>query len=161
MNDMKDNSHSHQAMLKSYIENNILKSAKKFKGKFLPFSELVEGEPKTLLVKKIYNLKNQLKNFFLIIVRNHSNQPKIRYFIAISLASQSSDFLVLLARDFASKNALKLIQYSLNPKHNYGITLLALRELIKIEEISNSINLLKEFRENFRKKLMNLKSLID
>ena len=144
-----------------YLEPIVsIKNAKKLKGKFAPFSESVNKTPKSLKIKAIYNLKEQLKNFFLIIVRNYSKQPKIRYFLAISLASQSSDFLVSLAKNFASKNDLKLIQYSIYPK-TLRIPLLALKELKTVENYSNSIELLNAFRTNFQKTLVKLKNLVE
>lgn len=155
-----DNSSINQDVLKSYLESNVFKSAIKLKGKFAPFSEPVDKTPKTLPIKRIYNLKEQLKNFFLIIVKNYSNQPKVRYFLAIILASQSSDFLVSLAKDYATRNNLKLIQYSLFPK-NIRISLLSLKEIRTIEDYSSSIELLKNFKKKFRKTLVKIRNLVE
>ena len=149
MKNSKDISSMNQEDLKSYLENNVIKSAIKLKGKFAPFSEPVDKMPKTLPIKRIYNLKEQLKNFFLIIVKNYSSQLKDRYFLATILASQSSDFLVSLAKDYATRNNLKLIQYSLFPKNN-RISLLSLKEIRSIEDYSSSIERLKDFKKKFR-----------
>lgn len=151
-----------QEDLKSYLENKVIKSAIKLKGKFAPFSEPVDKILKTLPIKRIYNLKEQLKNFFLIIVKNYSNsnQPKVRYFLAIILASQSSDFLVSLAKDYATRNNLKLIQYSLFPK-NIRISLLSLKEIRTIEDYPRSIELLKEFKKKYRKNLEKIRNLVE
>ena len=154
-----DNSSINQEVLKSYLESNVIKSAIKLKGKFAPFSEPVDKTPKTLPIKRIYNLKEQLKNFFLIIVKNYSNQPKVRYFLAIILASQSSDFLVSLAKDYATRNNLKLIQYSIFPK-NIRISLLSLKEIRTIEDYLSSIELLKDFKKKFRKTLEKIRNLV-
>jgi len=148
-----------QEVIKSYLENNVIKSAIKLKGKFAPFSEPVDKTPKTLPIKRIYNLKEQLKNFFLIIVKNYSSQPKVRYFLATILASQSSDFLVSLAKDYATRNNLKLIQYSLFPKKR--INLLSLKEIRTIEDYSSSIELLKDFKKKFRKTLEKIRNLVE
>jgi len=154
-----DNSSINQEVLKSYLDSNVIKSAIKLKGKFAPFSEPVDKTPKTLPIKRIYNLKEQLKNFFLIIVKNYSNQPKVRYFLAIILASQSSDFLVSLAKDYATRNNLKLIQYSIFPK-NIRISLLSLKEIRTIEDYLSSIELLKDFKKKFRKTLEKIRNLV-
>ena len=154
-----DNSSINQEVLKSYLESNVIKSAIKLKGKFAPFSEPVDKTPKTLPIKRIYNLKEQLKNIFLIIVKNYSNQPKVRYFLAIIIASQSSDFLVSLAKDYATRNNLKLIQYSIFPK-NIRISLLSLKEIRTIEDYLSSIELLKDFKKKFRKTLEKIRNLV-
>ena len=159
MKNSKDTSSMNQEGLKSYLETNVIKSAIKLKGKFAPFSESVDKIPKTLQIKRIYKLKEQLKNFFLIIVKNYSNQPKVRYFLAIILASQSSDFLVSLAKDYATRNNLKLIQYSLFPKKR--INLLSLKEIRTIEDYSSSIELLKDFKKKFRKTLEKIRTLVE
>ena len=159
MKNSKDNSSINQEFLKSYLESNVIKSAIKLKGKFAPFSEPVDKTPKTLPIKRIYNLKEQLKNIFLIIVKNYSNQPKVRYFLAIILASQSSDFLVSLAKDYATRNNLKLIQYSIFPK-NIRISLLSLKEIRTIEDYLSSIELLKDFKKKFRKTLEKIRNLV-
>ncbi|TFF98901.1 MAG: hypothetical protein EU540_07610 [Promethearchaeota archaeon] len=161
MKNSKDISSMNQEVLKSYLESNVIKSAIKLKGKFAPFSEPVDKIPKTLQIKRIYNLKEQLKNFFLIIVKNYSNsnQPKVRYFLTIILASQSSDFLVSLAKDYATRNNLKLIQYSLFPKKR--ISLLSLKEIRTIEDYSSSIELLKDFKKKFRKTLEKIRNLVE
>ncbi len=159
MKNSKDNSSMNQEGLKSYLESNVIKSAIKLKGKFPPFSELIDKSQKTLSIKHIFNLKEQFKNIFLIIVKNYSNQPKVRYILAIILASQSSDFLVSLAKDYATRNNLKLIQYSLFPKKR--INLLSLKEIQTIEDYSSSIDLLKDFKKKFRKTLEKIRNLIE
>ncbi|MHA1491866.1 MAG: hypothetical protein ACTSRI_19705 [Promethearchaeota archaeon] len=159
MAELENKPFSNEKAFKLYIKNEVIKNAKKLKGKFLPFSELVNSIPKILTIKKCYELKGQLKNFYLILVNNYSKKPKIRYFLAISLAFQSSDFLVSLAKEHANKNGLKLIQFSIYPK-TFRINLLSLKELNNIddyiEDYSFSLKLLKQFRKDFRKKLINL-----
>jgi hypothetical protein len=96
---------------------------------------------------------------FLFSVKNYDKLPKIRYFLAMQLASQSSDFLVALSRDFAIKNDLKLIQYSIVPKTT-RISLLSLKEIKEIEDFEKSIGMLQDFRERFRKKIAKIKDLV-
>ena len=160
MKDSLNKSLTNQKSLKSFIKTQILKTAKKLKGKYNPISELVDNIPRTLKIREIYKIEDSLKNLFLIIVNNYSKQPKVRYFLALILASQSSDLLVSLAKDYATKNNLKLIQYCLFPK-SIRISLLTLTEIQTVEDFSNSIELLKNFRNYFRKTFEKIKNLIE
>lgn len=149
-----------QINLKSFIKNEIIKKVKKLKGKHAPISELVNNVSKSLSVEKIYDLSEKNKYYFLLIVKNYSKQPKLRYFLAILLANNSSDLLVQLARDYAIKHDLKLIQYSLFPK-TLRIQLLLLKEIKKIEDYTNFIEKLNHFRKEFRSKLVKFKKIIE
>ena len=151
---------SNQKELKNFLDTKIIKNLKKLKGKRVPISEIVNKKPKVLIMKSIYDLSESLKNFILLYTKNYNKIPKYRYFLAISLANNSSDFLVQLAKDFTSKNDLKLIQYSIFPK-TLRIQLLLLKEIKNIEDYSNSIEKLELCRNEFRKKLMKVKNLIE
>jgi len=146
--------------LKMFIERNIIKNMKKVRGKHAPIVEIVENTSYELSVKSIYDLRPKFKNFFLFIAENYSKQPKFRFFIAIILANNSSDLLVILARDYAIKNKLKLIQYSIFPK-NLRIQLLSIKEVKHIDNFTNLIEILKGFRQIFRNKLVKLKNSIE
>lgn len=149
-----------QINLKSFIKNEIIKKVKKLKGKHAPISELVNNVSKSLSVEKIYDLSEKNKYYFLLIVKNYSKRPKLRYFLTILLANNSSDLLVQLARDYAIKHDLKLIQYSLFPK-TLRIQLLLLKEIKKIEDYTNFIEKLNHFRKEFRSKLVKFKKIIE
>ncbi|MFX1256892.1 MAG: hypothetical protein ACFFAN_03455 [Promethearchaeota archaeon] len=159
MKNYLDKTISTQKTLKFYIKNKVIKEAERLRGKFAPFSELVDNIPKTLAIKEIYNLKEH-KYLFLIIVKNYSRQLKLRYFLAIVLASQSSDLLVEFAKKFANKKNLKLIQYSIFPE-NFRISLLSLKEINKFDDYSSLIELLTDFRKKFRNKLLKIKYLLE
>jgi hypothetical protein len=144
--------------LEKFIEKlntHKLKSARKFPA----ISEVRKNKSFQLKVKNIYQLKDTLKNTYLIVVKNYKKEPKIRYFLAHSLASVSSDLLVYLARDFAREHNLKLIQYSLYPKL-LRLNLLCLKELTDSEKYMNIIKLFKEFDLVLERRLKNLKKLI-
>ncbi len=150
-----------QDSLSTFVKNLKDVSKKKIKGKFPPISELVNKVPKTLKINAILDLSSTAKNFYLFIVKNHSNQQKIRYFLTVSLATQSSDLLVSLAREYVTTHKdLKLIQYSIHPIHN-RVNLLLLKELKIIEDYKDSIELLKPIRQNFRRKLEKIKTSIE
>lgn len=152
-NDNKEN-------LQSYLKEEILKDAIKLKNKFPPISEKVNGIFKSLKIKNIYKLKGKLTNFIFIKTKNYTKTPRYRYFLAILLASQSSDLLVSLAKEFSKKNGLKLIQFPLYPQH-FRVGLFSLKEMHNKNNFSEIINLLKEFRIFYRKDLENLGKLIE
>ncbi len=152
-NDTKEN-------LQSYLKKEILKEAKRLKNKYPPISEKVNGISKLLKIKNIYELKGSLNNFIFITTKNYAKNPNYRYFLAILLASQSSDLLVSLAKEFSKKNRLKLIQFSLHPQH-FRVGLFSLKEIHSKNDFSEVINLLKEFRIIYRKDLEKLGKLIE
>lgn len=146
--------------LKSYLKTELLNDAKRVKNKYPPISEKIDGISKSLKVRTIYELRGNLNNFFLITTENYSKNPRHRYFLAIILASQSSDLLVNLAKEFSKDNNLKLIQFSLYPQH-FRVGLFSLKELRNKDNISETVNLLKEFRIMYRKDLEKLGKLIE
>ncbi len=151
---------SNPTLLKKFLESNVIKSAKKLKGKFPPISYKVDNIQRALIIKNIFQLTGQLKDLFLIITSNYIKQPKFRYFLAILLATQSSDLIVSISKDFAIKNKLKLIQYSLFPK-NLRINLLSIKEIRNIEEYSKNIDVLKEYKREFRNIMLKIKKLVE
>ena len=157
---MSENYNVNKIALKPYLKSDVIKNAQKLRGKFAAISELIENSQRTLTVQNIFKLRDELKGLFLFSVKNYDKLPKIRYFLAMQLASQSSDFLVALSRDFAIKNDLKLIQYSIVPKTT-RISLLSLKEIKEIEDFEKSIGMLQDFRERFRKKIAKIKDLIE
>lgn len=157
---MSENYNVNKIALKPYLKSDVIKNAQKLRGKFAAISELIENSQRTLTVQNIFKLRDELKGLFLFSVKNYDKLPKIRYFLAVQLASQSSDFLVALSRDFAIENDLKLIQYSIVPKTT-RISLLSLKEIKEIEDFEESIGILQNFRERFRKKIAKIKDLIE
>ena len=146
--------------LKSFIKNEIITNAKKVKGKHAPISEIVNNESKTLTIENLYDLRHKYRNYYFFIVKNFTKTPKLRYFLAISLANSSSDLLVQIARDLAIKNDLKLIQYSIFPK-TFRIQLLLLKEIKQIKDFMNLIEKLKSYRTEYRNKLDKIRNLVE
>ena len=146
--------------LKSFIKKEISKNEKKLRGKHHPISEIVGDIPRSLKVKEIYDLSKNNKYCYLLVASNYTKQPKLRYFLAISLANNSSDLLVQLARDYAIKDDLKLIQYSIFPKIS-RIQLLLLKEIKITKDYTHSISNLKNYRKEFRIKLAKINKLIE
>ena len=155
-NDLLDNKEN----LQSYLKKEILKDAERLKNKYPPISEKVNGISKSLKIKNIYQLKGNFNNFIFITTKNYAKNPRYRYFLAILLASQSSDLLVSLAKEFSKKNRLKLIQFSLRPQH-FRVGLFSLKEIRNKDNISETVDLLKEFRIMYRKDLEKLGKLIE
>jgi len=146
--------------LKSFVESEVIKDIKKIRGKKATIAEIVDNTLLALPVKSIYDMNEVIKKFYFFIVQNHSKQPKLRYFLAITLADNSSDLLVQIAKEFAIKNGFKLIQYSIYPK-TLRTQLLSMKEIKNPTDYSNSIEVLKAFRKDFREKLVKLKKLVE
>ncbi|MHA1689104.1 MAG: hypothetical protein ACTSYC_04995 [Promethearchaeota archaeon] len=146
-----------QKDLKDLIKRKFLKNAKKIRGKFPPISETVEGIVRTWKIKSVHTIKNK-KGLFLITIKDPSSTPKMRYFLASILASQSSDLLVLLAREEAINEGLKLIQYSIPPE-SFNVSLLSLKELFDGDKLEDDIKNLENFRTAYRKKLERVKKI--
>lgn len=144
--------------LKRFVEGTVLKNSKKIKGKHAPIAEILGNIQHALPIKSLYDLSERLKHFYLIIVQNYSKHPKIRYFLAISLANNSSDLLVQFAKDNAIKNDLRLIQYSIYPE-TLRIQLLTLHEIQNIDNYDNSVKLLRASRKEFRDILVRFKNI--
>jgi len=153
-------SNSKEEDFESFIKSDIIYKIKKVRRKHPPIAEIVENKPRSLSVKSIYDLNENLKNFYFITLKNYSKKPKFRYFLVISFANHSSDLLVQLAREVALKHHLKLIQYSIYPK-TLRIPLLCMKEIQEIKDYDNSINVLKLIRKEFREKLVRLKNLVE
>ncbi len=143
-----------------YLKKEILKDGKRIKNKYPPISEKVNGVSKSLKIKSIYELKGNFTDFIFITTKNHAKNPKHRYFLAMLLASQSSDLLVSIAKEFSRINRLKLIQFSLHPQH-FRVGLFSMKEMHAKDNFSEVVNLLKEFRILFRKDLEKLGKLIE
>lgn len=146
--------------LNSFIKKEVINGSKKVKGKKVAIAEILDNTLISLPVKSIYDMNEKIKECYFFIVKNNAKQPKFRYFLTISLANNSSDLMVQLAKEFALKNRLKLIQYSIYPK-TLRIQLLSIKEIKEIEGYNDSIEILKEARKNFRKKLVMLKDFVE
>lgn len=139
---------------------NIIKAAKKVKGKHSPISEVVDDVSRVLKVQAIYDLNQNHKNFYLFNVKNYIKKPKIRYYLSATLANNSSDLLVQLAGEYLTKNKLKLIQYSIYPE-TLRVQLLLLKEIKLIDDYTLSIKSLNRIRKEFRNKILRLKNLVE
>lgn len=146
--------------IRSFIEKEVIKDTKKVKGKKIAIAEIIDNVLISLPVKYIYDMNKKIKKCCFFIVKNHANQPKFRYFLTITLADNSSDLLVQLAKEYARKNGLELIQYSIYPK-TLRTQLLSMKEIKHIEEYNDIIEVLRRFRKEFREKLVVLKNLVE
>ncbi|MBY9006394.1 MAG: hypothetical protein KGD63_06520 [Candidatus Lokiarchaeota archaeon] len=133
---------------------------KKIKGKYPPISEIVNRDVKLLKIKNIYKINDEIPKLYLFHLRNYSNNPKQRYFIVYILASQSSDFIVHLAKELAINNNLRLIQFCLHPK-TYRVNLLLLKELKKSEDYSEIIEIFKKINKKFKDKMEGIQKFLE
>jgi len=141
------------------IKEKLLRASKRLRGKYPPLSEVVNGNKLTYHINRLYELSGGLKQFYLIISKTKND--KKRYLICISLASQSSDLLVSMARrTIKNEINLRLLQFSLIPKH-LRVNLLCLKEIEKEENLQDIIDLLKQVRRLFRESLEKLTIQMD
>jgi hypothetical protein len=158
---LKDETSLNREFLESFLKTEIINQAKELKARYPSISEIVDGIPRILKIKNFYEMKEEFKNYYLIKVKNYYNDPKFRHFLAIILASQSSDFLVLIAKELIKEiGNIKLIQFSIYPK-NFRISLLSLKELRNKDDFLKSVKILKDLRINFKKKLDKIQKLIE
>jgi hypothetical protein len=143
---------------KSFIKSDIIHKIKRIRGKHPPIAENVENKTRSLSVKSIYDLNKKLKSFYFFTLKNYSKRPKSRYFLVISLANNSSDLLVQLARELVLKHGLKLIQYSIY--QTLRVQLLCMIEIHTIKNYTTSTKVLKSVRKEFREILVRVKDLI-
>jgi len=131
------------------------KKAKKLRGKHSPLSELVNSAPKILKIENIY-IMPESNHHLLFIIKNHVKKPKKRIFLGISIASQSSDLLVNIAKKMSkNKENIRFVQYSLYPD-TFRVNLIAMLEVLSSEEYEGSINFLSELRKKYRKELISI-----
>ena len=144
------------------IENELLKNAKKFREKYPPISENIEGVQKVYPIKNVYQLFKEFKNFYLIIIDDSSIAQKKRYFLTIRLASQSSDILVKLAKKALKQKNLnfQLLQFALHP-NNSRVNLLCISELKNFEDLVILSEQLNDIKLLFQEKMDKLIKLSD
>jgi len=141
------------------IKEKLLGDSHRLKEKYPPISYIVNGNPLILQINRLYELLGNLKHFYVVIGKSKSGE--LKYLICITLASQSSDFLVSLARKtIKDEPSLRLLQFSLMPKH-LRVNLLCLKEIEQEDDLQGSITLLKQVKSRFRKTLENITSQID
>ena len=148
--------------LRITIEDELLKDAKKFREKYPPISENSVGVQKVYTIKKIYQLLNRFKNFYLIVINDPSSGQKVRYFLTIRLASQSSDILVKLAKKALKQKNLnfQLLQFALHP-NNSRVNLLCISELKNFEDLVILSEQLNDIKLLFQEKMDKLIKLSD
>ena len=143
----------------SKIKEKLLRDSRRLKEKYPPLSDIINGTQLTLQINRLYELSGDLRQFYLIIVK--SKNGKSRYLICIKLATQSSDFLVSLARTtIKDEPNLRLLQFSLIPKH-LRVNLLCLKEIEHEDDLQGIIDLLKQVRSRFRKTLEKITSQME
>ena len=142
--------------LGSRIKEKLLKDSHRLKEKYPPLSYIINDTQLIFQINRLYELSGDLKQLYMIFAK--SKNGKLRYFICITLASQSSDFLVSLARKtIKDETSLRLLQFSLIPKH-LRVNLLCLKEIEHEDDLQGIITLLKQVRSRFRKTLENITS---
>ena len=141
------------------IKEKVLRDSHRLKEKCPPLSYTNNGNQMTLQISRLYELSGDLKQLYIIMGK--SKKEKLTYFICIKLASQSSDFLVSLARKtIEDESNLRLLQFSLIPKH-LRVNLLCLKEIEHEDDLQDIIDLLKQVRSRFRKTIEKMTSQME
>ena len=145
--------------LGSRIKEKLLKDSHRLKEKYPPLSDIINGTQLKFQINRVYELSGDLKQLNMIIAK--SKNGNLKYLICITLASQSSDFLVSIARKtIKNESNLRLLQFSLIPKH-LRVNLLCLKEIEQEDDLQGIIDLLKQVRSRFRKNLEKITSQMD
>ena len=144
------------------IKEKLLRDSRRLKERYPPLSDIINGTQLTLQINRLYELSGDLRHFYIMIAKSKkSKNGKVKYLICITLASQSSDFLVSLARTtIKDETSLRLLQFSLIPKH-LRLNLLCLKEIENEDDLQGIIDLLKQVRIRFRKTLEKITSQMD
>ena len=150
------NSKNEKRTLRLDISFLLKNKVKKLRYKYPPIMKMVKGTQVILKIKRVYSLIDDFKNLYLFKVKSRGYKRKKHYILAISLASQSSDLLVMLARKLIKKiDSLRLIQFPIIPKH-FRVNLMAIKEIDLMDDASEFIKILQEVRKEFRSKLSQL-----
>ncbi|MFO8019959.1 MAG: hypothetical protein R6U96_15145 [Promethearchaeia archaeon] len=145
--------------LEKFIDN-ILKDAEKIRSKLPNLSRTVQGKQVILKIKKIYSFKEKNSKFFLLQVRNYEKTPKYLYFLGKRLVSQSSDLIVLLAKEFAIEHDIELVQFPLHPQTR-RVNLLALKRLPDGNSYPETVDLLNSYKKRLSKKMEKIKRIAE
>ncbi len=131
------------------IKKELIPKGTKLKYKYPSISERLNGNIIIQKIKNIYQLKDEFKNFFLIITKEKKKQKRNKYYLAILLATQSSDLLVKIAKKIIQEQKnIRILQFSIHPKH-FRVSLILLIELDEFTGINETKELLKKLRSNF------------
>lgn len=142
--------------LKEKIKRDLLSKATKLKNKYPPISERSDGKLRVQNIEKIFQLKEDYRNFYLIITKIKDKHKEKKYYLALVVAVQSSDLLAKIARNLISdKENIQLIQFPFHPEH-FRVSLAFLRELEEFMDIDELKNKLNKLRTNFLMKLNNI-----
>lgn len=142
--------------LKSKIKNDLISKGNRLRNKYPPISKKNDGGLLIQKIKKIFQLKEDFKNFYLINTKSTNRHKEKRYYLALIIASQSSDLLVKIAQNvIIEEKDLRLIQFSFHPEHS-RVSLALLKELDELSDFNQLKTKLNSLRSKFLTKLNNL-----
>jgi hypothetical protein len=141
---------------KEKIKIELISKGIKLRNKYPPISERINDDILIQKIKKIFQLKEDFKNFYLIITKSKKNHNDIKYNLAILLAAQSSDLLVQIAKIvIQDQKNIRMLQFSIHPKH-FRVSLILLKELDELTDIDEIKQLLIALRSKFLEKIGNI-----
>lgn len=142
--------------LKIKIKNDLISKGNRIRNKYPPISKKNDGGLLIQKIKKVFQLKADFKNFYLINTKSTNHQKEKRYYLALIIASQSSDLLVKIAQKvIIEEKDLRLIQFSFHPEHS-RVSLALLKELDELSDFNELKTKLNSLKSKFLTKLNNL-----
>ena len=142
--------------LKIKIKNDLISKGNRIRNKYPPISKKNDGGLLIQKIKKVFQLKEDFKNFYLINTKSTNHQKEKRYYLALIIASQSSDLLVKIAQKvIIEEKDLRLIQFSFHPEHS-RVSLALLKELDELSDFNELKTKLNSLKSKFLTKLNNL-----
>ncbi|TFG17753.1 MAG: hypothetical protein EU531_02335 [Promethearchaeota archaeon] len=139
--------------LKEKIKQDLLSKGTKLRNKYPPISELSNGKLFVQKIKSIFQLKEKFINFYLLLTKSTNDRKEKRYYLALIIASQSSDLLAKIAKNvIVDEKKIRLIQFSFHPEH-FRVNLALLRELDEFTDFEKLRSKLSSLRSEFLTKL--------
>lgn len=142
--------------LKEKIKNELLSKGTKLRHKYPPISQKSDNEIYIEKIKAIFQLHEDFKNFYLLITKPTNIHKQKNYYLAIVIASQSSDFLVKIAKQvMINEEKIDLIQFAFYPEH-FRVNLVLLRMLDEFLDFNDLKTKLISLKTQFLAKLNNI-----
>ena len=142
--------------LKDKIKKNLLSKGIKLRNKYPPISQRSDEKVLIEKIRSLFQLQKDFNNFYLIITKSTNKRKDKKFYLAIILASQSSDLLAKIAKYIViNEEKIRLIQYSFHPEH-LRVSLALLRELDEFIDFDDIKTKLSSLRTQFLRKLNNI-----
>ena len=142
--------------IKEKIKKNLLSKGTKLRNKYPPISQRSDNEVNIEKIKAVFQLSEDFNNSYLIITKPTNRHKEKNYYLAMVIASQSSDLLVRIAKNvMINEEKIHLIQFTFHPEH-FRVSLALLRKLDEAMDFDEIKTKLFSLRTQFLAKLNNI-----